>query len=345
MNCVELFAGAGGASLGLRRAGFRPVMQVEWDADACATLRAAGFEGVFEGDVRQADVSALGPVDLLWCSPPCQPFSNMGKKLGSTDERDGWPWALGVIDRMPSKPKWVLCENVVGLTQHNEGCTDDCRGCHWKRVVDEFRSRYACVDYRILDAADYGVPQHRERVVLVAGPRPFPWPAPSHSRRALLHAKWVMHTYWSERGLARPEVGPSLPETRALTPAVVFGPPPPERPWVTVRDALGLERALRVEATSAVSRSVDEVSPTVSTKGNMYTHPRAGEARTGRNGIRSAPPGERRRITYQETAILQGFPPDHPFQGDVASRHKQAGNAVPPPLAEALGVALRGALA
>ena len=137
-TCVELFSGAGGASLGLRNAGFRSVCQVEWVPDACATLRAAGFTDVVEGDVRKVEFAGLGPVDLLWASPPCQAFSTSGKRLGAFDDRNGWPWTLDALDRLHvngSSPTWVICENVPGLLQHFSGCDgqgepDACAGCY-----------------------------------------------------------------------------------------------------------------------------------------------------------------------------------------------------------------------
>lgn len=107
----------GGTAIGLHRAGF-DVTHFEWDADACATLRAA-FPGdeVHEGDLRQSPwESWAGRVHLLWSSFPCQAWSTAGKRAGALDERNGWPWTVDAIDR--SRPTWVLCENVEGLTMH-----------------------------------------------------------------------------------------------------------------------------------------------------------------------------------------------------------------------------------
>ena len=104
MNAADLFAGAGGSALGLSRAGFRHEVLVEHGRDAAATLRAAVAAGLLDGRVVQADVSDLTAwrprrsVDLLWASPPCQPFSTTGRRTGARDERDGWPLALAGID-------------------------------------------------------------------------------------------------------------------------------------------------------------------------------------------------------------------------------------------------------
>jgi site-specific DNA-cytosine methylase len=174
MKAIELFAGAGGAALGLEAAGFEHLALCEWDPDACATLRAAGLGPVVEGDVRDLDAieAVAGPsCDLLWSSFPCQAFSTAGKRLGAGDERNGWPWTVDAIDRF--KPAWFLGENVRGLLMHRGDCTarggqlgifgtappEDCPGCYFeRRVLPDLRERFAFVGWWLLDAADYGVP-------------------------------------------------------------------------------------------------------------------------------------------------------------------------------------------
>ena len=233
----------------------------------------------------------------------------------------------------------------------------------------EFKSRFSHVEWRSLNAADFGVPQHRERVFLVAGSAPVRWPMPTHSRAALLHAKWGSGRYWTERGL--PAGVPSPQDRKALTRSILLGPPPPELPWVTIRDAIGLTKAVRVENTGAVSRSVDDVSPTLTTRGLLYTYPRAGDARKVDGGIRlhtldegvvedgqveghwfddalvslvppaaMRAPDDRRRVSVPEYCVLQGFPAEYPLAGDAGSRYRQIGNAVPPVMAMALAKAL-----
>jgi len=196
MRAIELFAGAGGAALGLEAAGLEHAALCEWDADACATLRAAGLGPVVEGDVRDLDaierVAGLS-CDVLWSSFPCQAWSQAGARLGAEDPRNGWPWTVDAIDRF--QPRWFLAENVKGLTLHRAGCVAQngqallfgerpelsCPGCYLERVIlPQLRERFAFVGFWLLDAADYGVPQHRRRVMFWAGPAPLQQPKATH---------------------------------------------------------------------------------------------------------------------------------------------------------------------
>jgi DNA (cytosine-5)-methyltransferase 1 len=217
MTVIELFAGAGGASLGLLRAGFTEVRAVEWDASACATRRAAGLR-CDEGDVRDLSHYEGVTADAVWSSFPCQAWSTAGKRLGKDDPRNGWPWTVDVLDQV--KPRWFMAENVPGLTHHrgacNGRCADDCARLYFEQtILRELRERFAWVDYRILDAARFGVPQNRERLIIVAGPHAIDWPKETH---------------------APPE------ELRTVG---LFG--ETRKPWRTVREALNLSGALRPE--------------------------------------------------------------------------------------------------
>ena len=186
MEAIELFAGAGGAALGLEAAGIGHRALVEWDRHACATLRAAGLGPVVEGDVRDLDgieaVSGPGPVDVLWSSFPCQAWSVAGQRKGATDERNGWPWTVDAIDRF--RPRWFLAENVRGLLAHStEGHPDpfQCPRCYFESVIlAQLRARFEYVGWWLLNAADYGVPQHRRRVIIWAGPAPLQAPRATH---------------------------------------------------------------------------------------------------------------------------------------------------------------------
>ena len=304
MKVVDLFAGAGGASLGIQAAGCEHLACVEWDEDASATLKASGFPVVF-GDVRDLSlVEGLAP-DLVWSSFPCTPWSTGGKRERARDPqgRDGWPWTVNMLEFLA--PRWFIAENVEGLTQHRGACARGCRGIAGRcaaayldrEILQHLRSRFDRVDHRVLDAADYGVPQHRRRLIVVAGPSSIDFPEPTHAR--------------------------------VTAQCDLFGRNP--IPWATVGDTLGLEGIMHTGGEDYRDRDdrktrerpapTSEPSPTVGSRGNAMVTDRV----DGRRGL-----------TPAECAALQGFPADHPWQGNPTSVYTQIGNAVPPALAEAV---------
>jgi DNA (cytosine-5)-methyltransferase 1 len=295
VRALVLFAGAGGACLGLRDAGIEHALSVEWDDDAASTSRAAGFPCV-TGDVRDLSLyDDVGSVDLLWSSFPCQDFSSAGSRKGAKGDRNGWPWTVDVLDHLAARgngPRWLLAENVTGLTTHVGECPtrdgkpqDDpeaCPRCYLERVImPQLRQRFTWADWRILDAADYGVPQRRRRVIIAAGPHPIAWPEATHSGEALAKAKWVTKDYWRAVGVA--ELGePSAQESRWLKQRGQLGLFAAEprrfslRPWRTVRQALGLggtlEASRNTDANPTQERPIttDEPIFAVGGKGNQY---------------------------------------------------------------------------
>jgi len=326
-TALEFFAGCGGAALGLHRAGWRHLACIERDPAAAASLAAAGFPAL-QVDVRAVDLSPFaGRVDLLWASPPCQPGSTAGKRLGADDARDGWPSTWAAVDAV--RPTWLLAENVLGWTYHARECRIDgehagCVGCTWERsVLPELRARFAFSGAWRIDAADHGTPQHRRRVILWGGPIPLSPPSPTHGDPA--------DEDTANRGLL---------------------------PWGTVRDAVG--ETLLDPATCEVRACypcdgshgracaepyrAESPAPTVTTtevKGTRAHAPewsfhggpdRASDAAFLVAGVR--------RIEVAEGLALQGLPADWPLQGTREEQYRQVGNAVPPAMSEALGRAV-----
>jgi len=306
---IDLFAGAGGASIGLRNAGFHHDLCVEWDEDAASTLVAAGLPGI-HGDVRHfIHYDNLNHVDLMWASPPCQAFSHAGKRQGALDDRNGWPWTLDVIDHLHSRgmgPEYVICENVPGMTYHNIDCdrTDifSCAGCYWEGWIQpQFKKRFKWLGTVMLNAADFGVAQHRKRVFLVAGPRPIPWPQKTHCSKDKVNQQRMF--------------GASM------------------EPWVSIGTALGIN-------TTIIGGGTNPREP----EGKRTYRDITNEPSTTVAAIQIGNAGpfivdeDSRRLTWRECAKLQGFPDDHPFQGKTQSSfYKQAGNAVCPIVSEVLG--------
>lgn len=348
MKAIELFAGAGGAALGLEAAGVEHLALCEWDADACATLRAAGLGPVVEGDVRDLDAIARvagESCDLLWSSFPCQAFSTAGKRLGAKDERNGWPWTVDALDRF--QPAWFLGENVRGLLNHRGGCVyaggqtgmfganpaQDCPGCYFERVIlRDLRERFDHVGWWLLDAADYGVPQHRRRVILWAGPSPVEQPAPTHGPG--MPGAWVSMgealgltvgrvVAAGETGAGRPRtLGRSAPAIGTGGTAYLVGSGLKGSEWGVERPAPTLRNG-----NGTAGLYLRRPSPTITVADGQGLGSSASrdavERRLGR-----------RRLTIQECAILQDFLPDHPWQGTKAAQYRQVGNAVPPTLAQ-----------
>lgn len=190
MRLLELFAGAGGATTGLTDAGFH-VVGIEQASDAVITSRNAGHQ-VIEGDVRDLSLlEDIGPIGALWSSWPCQPFSNAGKREGPKDERNGWPWTVAAIDYMRARghgPSWFMGENVSGVTTHRGGCAalclgkEECPRAYFDLVVlRDLQQRFHWVGWKVINCADFGVPQNRSRCFVIAGPSRVSFPRPTHA--------------------------------------------------------------------------------------------------------------------------------------------------------------------
>jgi len=335
---LELFAGGGGTTTGATAAGW-DVFAVEWDAAACAVHGAMLDSPIWCGDVRAvADyLPALvawlcGRKLHVWASPPCQAWSSAGKRLGAADERNGWPWVWDVVDALRAAGIEVVAlvtENVGGMLHHlsRAGCDhgarpnpDACPGCYWTHaVLPEARRRFACVDVRVLDAVDYGVPQHRERLILVGSSTPYRWPAPSHHAPGGLFGPAWRGTF--ETCGFRVVGGGTRGRGMAEWQPVVF-------------DADPCAAVTTFGSTGALYH--DTPSPTVT----------ATEGRGCATDARRASRAFGRRLTPDEAALLQAWPeviPHLTTARTAEDRYRIVGNAVPPPLARAVLARLRGA--
>lgn len=196
MRAIELFAGAGGLGLGVSRAGFRPLGVIERDRHCCKTIRenqSRGFAAVagwplHEGDIRNFDFTPYeGRIDLVTGGPPCQPFSLGGRHKGFDDARDMWPEAVRAVRECA--PRAFIFENVKGLTRaqfatylayiilqlsypeelkhEGEVWTDHMTRLERHRKRPSRQALSYRVFHKVLNAANYGVPQKRERVVLI----------------------------------------------------------------------------------------------------------------------------------------------------------------------------------
>ncbi len=374
MNNLELFAGAGGLAMGMTRAGFVHDAVVEWDADACQTIREnrGHYSGhgedfvLFEGDARSYDYDAhAGLIDLVSGGPPCQPFSMGGKHQGDMDARDMFPVAIESIRRV--KPKAFIFENVKGLLREsfasyfeyitlqltypdlvrkkNEAQEEHLARLERIHTSSKRKPAYKIL-FRLLNAADYGVPQKRERVFIV-GIRAdlgveWSFPEPTHSEDELLIAKYVTGTYWERHGVPksqRPQPTPrQLSRINRLVASVTSG---TLAPWQTVRDPIS---DLPDPQSKAAAKFQNHVF-----NGGARTYPgHTGSpldepAKTLKAGVHGVPGGENmlaypdgsvRYFTVREAARIQTFPDTYRFHGSWSETMRQLGNAVPVRLAE-----------
>jgi len=175
LHSIEICAGAGGQALGLEQAGFEHLSLVEIEPAACQTLRMnRSHWNITQGDVQHYCAKKYKGIDLLAGGVPCPPFSKAGKQLGSEDERDLFPQALRLVDEC--RPRAIMLENVRGLL---DPVFDEYR----TKIVSALHKMGYIAQWRLINASDFGVPQLRPRVVLVALQKDasayFDWPSAS----------------------------------------------------------------------------------------------------------------------------------------------------------------------
>jgi len=376
MRSVELFAGAGGLAIGISNAGFQHAAVIEWNHDACETFRenqrlntgSMKKWPLHECDVQDFDYGKLSNVSVVSGGPPCQPFSLGGKHSGYNDKRDMFPEAVRAVREL--SPKAFIFENVKGLMR--EAFADYFeyvilqlthpsfvrrKSESWKehraRLEKYHTSRGKRTEYnvvfRLLNAADYGVPQRRERVFIVGFRADlgveWSFPEGSCSESALLRSQWVTGEYWERHEISqrqRPKLSARLASrVERLRTEALFD--DGKGPWKTVRDAISdlpdPERQLRNPFHNHV------FNPGARSYAGHTGSPLDEPAKTLKAGDHGVPGGENmlarmdgtvRYFTVREAARLQTFPDDYIFRGPWTEAMRQLGNAVPVKLAEAV---------
>lgn len=376
MKSIELFAGAGGLGIGLHRAGFHPVKVVERDPYCCDTIRenqgrigSVVTDWVLEqGDVRKVDFTAHeGRVDLISGGPPCQPFSMGGKHKAYDDARDMFPQAIRAVRE--AKPKAFVFENVKGLTRasfrnyfeyiqlqmkhpevvarEDEDWTDHLDRLEQHETSGSREGLHYQVVTRLLNAANHGVPQRRERVIFVGFrsdlAEEWHFPKEVFSADALIWDQYGDGTYWDRHEVARKD----RPERPALK---VRAERMSERPaglaWKTVRDAVHDLPDPEHEPRKAAKISNHRFQPGARSYPGHTGSPLDEPAKTLKAGVHGVPGGENmllkptgevRYFTVRESARLQTFPDNYVFHGSWTETMRQLGNAVPVRLAEIIG--------
>jgi DNA (cytosine-5)-methyltransferase 1 len=379
LKSVELFTGAGGLALGLEKTGWHHEALIERDEHACSTIHLNESLGhplakdwrLFAQDVRGIAYETVAEsVDMVAGGPPCQPFSLGGKHRAYQDRRDMFPEAVRAVREL--RPRCFLFENVKGLLRQSFATyfhyvilqlsyplivrkKDEDWEAHLSRLErihtggKDMDLSYRVV-YRLLDAAEYGVPQHRHRVFIVGFRsdlgKEWSFPEPTHSLDRLLWEQWVTGSYWDEHEI--PKKGrPSVPERlrpriqRLACDFALFQ--PTGKRCRTVRDALaGLPDPRQKRHTVPNHEYRDGARPYPGHTGSLLDEPskalKAGDHGVpGGENMMALPDGTCRYYTVRESARVQTFPDDYVFSGSWTEAMRQIGNAVPVNLAVAVG--------
>ena len=356
LRSLELFAGAGGLGLGQAMTGFHPTNVIEWDKWACDTIRENQERGfplvsdwrLFEGDARAFDYASIPEgIDLVSGGPPCQPFSIGGKHKANSDARDMFPTAISAVRQI--RPKAFIFENVKGITRakfanyfqyivlqltfpeivrkSDESWLDHLGRLEKEKTGGKRVGLTYNVVWRVLNAADYGVPQTRERVFIVGFRNDldaaWSFPDATHARDSLLFDQWVAGDYWERHSISKRK-RPMFPERfkKRIELLSSMG-KPSASPWVTVRDALrGLPhpRNTRMMGEFHNHRFRDGAKVYPGHTGSPLDSP----AKTLKAGAHGVPGGENmmvlddgtvRYFTVRESARLQTFPDEYVFHG------------------------------
>ena len=307
MRVVSLFAGAGGLDLGLIQAGHEVIWANDFDVDAVATYRKNIGDHIVLGDISSIPSDAIPSADVVVGGFPCQGFSQANMRRFEDDERNKLylEFLRIVADKQPS---YFLAENVRGILSLAGGRAI-------ARIISDFRSVGYEVEARLFNAADFGVPQSRRRVIIagtridLASAARFQFPETTHAspERARTEGKlpWV-------------SIGEALAEI-----------PEPDQDHNLLNHVCSQYKVTNRNFTGHRTTDPTKPSPTILARGN------------GGGGVCAIQhPKNHRRMSIREQAIIQSFPMDFEFFGKLNSCYRQIGNAVAVDFAKALGLSL-----
>jgi DNA (cytosine-5)-methyltransferase 1 len=339
LTAVEIFAGGGGLAVGLKRAGFTAVAAIELEKHAAATFKANHPDvQVFRQDVREISGAALlelggGSIDVLAACPPCQGFSSLTSKYKRDDERN---LLVGEVARLTEeiRPQAVMIENVPGLAKKGRPLFDD--------LVRRLEALGYICNWDILQVADYGIPQKRRRLVLLAGKGfRIEMPKSTHSRTA---AKGLPRWRTVRDAIGHMNDATPFVEAQKNGGAHLVD-------WHVVRTLSETnKRRLEQSKPGAPGKDTpDDLRPPCHRNGytgfsNVYGRmdwngpsPTITAGCTTLSKGRFGHPDQARTISLREAALLQTFPPNYHFETDIFERAcEMVGNALPCDFAEAI---------
>lgn len=326
---IELFAGCGGMALGFKSAGYRTVLANEWDKDACDSLRANITDRVLNCAIQE--IEHFPKADVIAGGPPCQGFSNLGERVPNDPRNQLWRQYMRCVEQV--RPKVFVVENVAPLLKSAEFV-------EMRKMAEALGYK---IEGRVLNTADYGVPQTRKRAIVIASRvgQPF-FPEPTHvdpSKRNLLTANlppWrtvrdaISHLPLNPNGqnwhIGRNPTPKSLERYRTI--------PTGGNRWNLPNHLMPECWKRKLEGGTDLFGRLWWDRPSVTIRTEFYK-PEKG---------RYLHPVAHRPITHREAALLQSFPEDFVFCGPRIAVGVQIGNAVPPLLGFAIAKALRAML-
>ncbi len=289
---VSLFAGAGGLDLGFENAGFKTIWANDFDHDACETHKLWSSAKVVEGDIGKVDFSTIPDSDIISGGFPCQGFSLAGPRKIDDSRNSLYRYFVELVRQ--KQPKIFVAENVKGLLTLGGGQIADA-------ILSDFSDKGYDVTISLVNAADYGVPQDRQRIIIVGVKKEY-------------GKKFVMPEPFKERVTLKDALS-DLPEAKE------------EEICMAPYSSRYMSRNRK--------RGWDEIAYTVPAMAKQVTlWPGSPDMiKLGTDEWKFGE-GKTRRLSYKEAAAIQTFPKDMVFCGDLTSKYKQIGNAVPVKLAE-----------
>ncbi len=355
---ISLFTGAGGLDIGMEQAGFQTVSIVEKEPDAAKTvalnrpyfnnaardIQNITYQNLLEEGGRVLDLGRPlrpGEVDLVTGGPPCQPFSTAGKRGSVIDPRGSlFMDFIRIVAEV--QPRFFVMENVKGLLsapirhrphlERGEGCPalelDEMHGAALGVVLTEMKHLGYRVVYNLLEAADYGVPQNRSRVIFIGSRdnESVTFPLPTHSKDGTALPKWrTLKDALIDLEDPQPEYSAYSENRLKYLRLLKSGQNWRYLPNDLKKEAMGGAYESGGGKVGFYRRlSWDKPSPTVTTS----PHQKATDM---------CHPEELRPLSIRECAKIQTFPDSWVFYGSIASKYRQIGNAVPVVLAKAIG--------